>query len=94
MNTRHAELLCGVLLGSIAAVTQAAIPGAGGVITACIDAKGAMRAIDAEAGAQCTNKERPVTFNAASQAGAPGATRPADRAMPMSRSWADLALFP
>jgi hypothetical protein len=77
MNARRAGFLCCLLLGSIAGSSDAAIPGPGGVISACLDSKGAMRIIDAQAGAQCTNRERSLTFNAAGQAGAPGATGPA-----------------
>ena len=77
MNARRAGFLCCLLL-SVTGTSGAAIPGPGGVISACLDSKGAMRVIDAQAGAQCTNRERALTFNAAGQPGATGPTGPSD----------------
>jgi Collagen triple helix repeat (20 copies) len=55
-----------MLLGSVAA-GYAAIPAANGVITACYNISGnpsgAMRVIDAEAGAKCSKNEKTLTFN-------------------------------
>jgi hypothetical protein len=56
----------------------AAVPGAGGVISACYDVKGSMRVIDAEAGATCSAKETPLTFNATGSTGPQGPAGPSD----------------
>jgi hypothetical protein len=63
------RIACALAFSCQAAVAIAAIPGAGGAISACYDAKGAMRVIDAQAGAKCSNKETPLTFNAAGPTG-------------------------
>ena len=60
---------CALALSCQAAVAIAAIPGAGGAISACYDSKGVMRVIDAQAGATCSNKETPLTFNATGPTG-------------------------
>ena len=55
-----------MLVGSVA-VSYAAIPATNGVITACYNMSGnpsgAMRVIDAEAGAKCSKNEKTLTFN-------------------------------
>jgi len=60
---------CALAFSCQTAIAIAAIPGAGGTISACYDSKGAMRVIDAQAGARCTNKETPLTFNATGPTG-------------------------
>lgn len=72
------RLACALAVSCQAAVAFAAIPGAGGVISACYDSKGIMRVIDAGAGATCTNKETLLTFNATGTTGPPGPTGPSD----------------
>lgn len=58
------------------AIASAAIPGVGGVISACYDKQGTMRVIDAEAGQACSNKESPLTMNQTGQTGQTGPTGP------------------
>ncbi|NTU80248.1 MAG: collagen-like protein [Chloroflexales bacterium] len=67
-----------VLLFIVASGTAlAAIPGAGGVITACyIPGIGVPRLIDAERGQKCTSKERQLTWGQVGQQGPQGLPGP------------------
>ena len=63
--------LVAVAVGSIA---WGAIPGGTGVITGCYNkTTGALRVVDAEAGASCTPAERPLEWNQTGPEGPPGA---------------------
>ena len=78
------RLACVLILPFQVTVAVAAIPGAGGVINACYDSKGSMRVIDAQAGATCSNKETPLTFNATGPTGPSDAyVKPIDGFSPM-----------
>jgi hypothetical protein len=78
------RLGCVLMLCCQAAIAIAAIPGAGGLISACYDSKGAIRVIDAQAGATCSNKETPLTFNATGPTGPSDAyVKPIDGFSPM-----------
>ena len=63
-----------VALAAAAASTAfATIPSASGVINACYKPfGGALRLIDAEAGAKCSDKERPLAWNAQGPKGEKG----------------------
>ena len=61
-----------LLVGGIA---WAAIPGSNGTISGCYDRNGALRVIDAEAGAACERRETALAWN---QAGPPGPPGPSD----------------
>ena len=62
-----------LLLGVAAAGTAfATIPSASGVINACYKPYGALRLIDAEAGAECSDKEKPLAWNLQGPQGAKG----------------------
>jgi hypothetical protein len=50
-------LLCAALLGIAAVGAYAAIPGANGLITACVNPKGSLKVIDAEAGETCGSQQ-------------------------------------
>lgn len=74
----------GVLLGAIAlvvalgGVSVAAIPGSSGKISGCYHEKyGGLRVIDAEAGAKCTQHERPIGWNEQGPKGDAGPAGPA-----------------
>jgi hypothetical protein len=64
-----AALLLGVAAASTAFAT---IPSASGVINACYKPYGALRLIDAEAGAVCSSKEKPLTWSVQGPKGAKG----------------------
>ena len=67
-------LIFALLLGTVA---LAAIPGAGGVISGCYDAKtGALRVIDAQAGKTCSKLEAQISWNQIGPQGLPGAAGP------------------
>ena len=70
-------LAAGALLAALAATTYAAIPGANGVISACKDAKGGLKVIDAENGATCSSNQVSLSWNQQGPTGATGATGPA-----------------
>jgi hypothetical protein len=64
-------------VAAVASVAYAAIPSSTGAITACVDSKGALKVIDAEAGVTCGNGKYPLTWNQQGPAGpqgAPGST--------------------
>lgn len=77
MTARKLILLASALVTAVAVagVSYASIPGSDGVITACKDAKGTLRVIDAEAGQTCSSNQQPLSWNQQGQpgpAGAPG----------------------
>jgi hypothetical protein len=76
MLMKIARITIALALSGQVAIAFAAIPGVGGVISACFDSKGIMRVIDAEAGQVCSNKETPITMNQAGQTGSTGPTGP------------------
>jgi hypothetical protein len=62
-----------VCIAGFVGVAFGAIPGAGGKISACYGKiGGGVRVIDAEAGAHCTNLEKPFSFNQQGPKGDPG----------------------
>ena len=68
----------GALAFAVAAagISYAAVPNAAGVINACYKPfSGALRLIDAEAGAACTSKERPLAWNVQGAEGRQGRSR-------------------
>ena len=69
MLMKIARITIAVALSGQVAVAYAAIPGAGGVISACYDRQGTLRVIDAGAGQACSHKETPLTMNQAGQTG-------------------------
>ena len=69
-------LAAGALLAALAATTYAAIPGANGVISACKDAKGGLKVIDAENGATCAANQVALSWNQQGPAGATGPVGP------------------
>lgn len=66
-------LAAGALVAALAATTYAAIPGANGVISACRDAKGGLKVIDAENGATCSSNQVALNWNQQGPKGATGA---------------------
>lgn len=65
--------LAAVVAGSFA---YAAIPSTNGVISACKDAKGSLKVIDAEAGQACSGNQQLLTWNEQGPAGPPGPAGP------------------
>jgi hypothetical protein len=63
-----------VAVAAISGISYAAIPGQGGVISACRDSKGALKVIDAEAGQTCNANQQLLTWN---QEGPQGPAGPA-----------------
>jgi len=64
-------------VAAVASVAYAAIPSSSGTITACVDSKGALKLIDAEAGNACGTGKYALTWNQEGPAGpqgAPGST--------------------
>ena len=62
----------GLLVAAVAAVAgvaYGAIPSSNGTITACVDSKGALKVIDAEAGATCGAGKQSLTWNQQGPAG-------------------------
>jgi hypothetical protein len=59
-----------------AGIAHAAIPSSNGTISACLDAKGALKVIDAEAGTTCAAGREPLTWNQQGPQGAPGVPGP------------------
>jgi hypothetical protein len=83
-------------LGTVALLASAgyaAIPSAGGVITACYNANsnpsGAMRVIDSEAGQKCSKNERTLSFNQTGPRGPAGPAGPEGPAGPAGADGAD-----
>ena len=72
MLMKIARIAIAVAFAGQVAVAYAAIPGAGGVISACYDKQGALRVIDAGAGQSCSKKETPLDMNQAGQTGPVG----------------------
>jgi hypothetical protein len=77
-------LAAGALVAALAATTYAAIPGSNGVISACKDAKGGLKVIDAENGATCSANQVALNWNQQGPTGATGATGPAG---PSDATW-------
>jgi hypothetical protein len=61
-----------VAVAAIAGIGYAGIPGQGGVISACKDAKGSLKVIDAEAGQTCNSNQQLLTWNQQGQPGPQG----------------------
>ena len=59
-----------------AGVSYAAIPSSNGTISACLDAKGALKVIDAEAGTTCGTGRQLLTWNQQGPQGVPGPQGP------------------
>jgi hypothetical protein len=67
-------LLCAGLLALGAVGGYAAIPGADGTITACVNANGDVKVIDAEAGEVCAKNKKTLTWNQQGPAGPQGSS--------------------
>lgn len=66
-------LAFGAVVVAAAGVAYAAIPSSTGVISGCYNNRtGALRVIDAEAGAMCTTRETPISWNQQGPPGPPG----------------------
>ncbi len=74
-----------------AGIGYAAVPGVGGVISACYDRQGNVRVIDAEAGDTCRPRERALNWN---EAGQPGPIGPVGPAGPVGPSDAFVTTMP
>lgn len=59
-------------VAAIASVAYGAIPSSNGTITACVDSKGAIKLIDAEAGATCGAGKQTLTWNQQGKDGVSG----------------------
>jgi hypothetical protein len=71
-RTRLALVAAAIVTG-IAGVSYAAVPAANGTISACKDAKGGLKVIDAEAGQTCNANQHLLTWNQQGPAGPQGA---------------------
>jgi hypothetical protein len=74
--SRRASLLALITFAITAGgVAYATIPGSNGTINGCYEKRaGALRVIDADAGAKCTSSEMPISWNQQGQRGPTGAT--------------------
>ena len=72
MKKLHTLVATAALLAVAAGVAYAGIPAANGTITACRDAKGVLKAIDAESGATCATNQQHLTWNQQGPAGPQG----------------------
>jgi hypothetical protein len=73
MSKLVAAVLAAVVTTAVATgVAIGGIPGSDGLVNACADQRGNLRVIDAEAGEQCSNKERAINWNQQGVAGEPG----------------------
>jgi hypothetical protein len=71
---KRKTLAAAVGLAAVSAgVGYAAIPSAGGTISACKSSKGALKVIDAEAGQSCPDGQQLLTWNQQGPAGPQGA---------------------
>lgn len=76
---RHPSLMTFALVGlliTVSGLASASVPAANGVFTGCYDSKGVLRLIDAEAGAQCSSKEKRITWSQTGPAGPQGIPGP------------------
>lgn len=64
--------LVAAAVAAVAGVAYGAIPSANGTITACVDSKGAVKVIDAEAGATCGAGKQTLTWNKQGKDGVSG----------------------
>jgi hypothetical protein len=79
------------LVATVAGTAFAAIPSASGVISACYKPfSGALRLIDAEAGAKCFDKEQPLAWNVQGPKGDKGEPGPAGPPGPAGGSGGDV----
>lgn len=72
---RRPSLMTFALVGLLIAVSglaSASVPSASGVITGCYSKDGSLRVIDAEAGQQCSNKEKTLPWSQTGPQGIPG----------------------
>ena len=78
VRRRHLVVLAALAAAVIGGVAYAALPGAGGVLTACqLNSNGSLRLVDPSLSSgplsRCTPNETQVQWNAQGQPGAPGA---------------------
>ena len=64
--------LVAAAVAAVASVAYGAVPSANGTISACVDSKGALKLIDAEAGATCGAGKQALTWNKQGPAGKDG----------------------
>jgi hypothetical protein len=75
---KHLFVIALLALAAVAAggFAYAAIPSSNGTITGCLDAKGSLKVIDAEAGVTCGGGKRTLTWNQQGPPGPAGAQGP------------------